>query len=202
MRITGGIARGRSIAVPKAGVRPTQDRVRAALFNILAPHVPGRRFLDLCAGSGAVGLEAWSRGAAFLCWVEADRRVRSVLQRNVESICDSRAEIVAADAVTFLKKKLVEQGFHIIFCDPPYEKLEKRGILRDILDAIRAGGLLLPGGLFVMEQDAAQAVGHSEGWRLVNDRVYGQTRLLFFRTSESSSGAESGPGVSRATQNV
>jgi 16S rRNA (guanine966-N2)-methyltransferase len=200
MRITGGIARGRSIAVPKAGVRPTQDRVRAALFNILAPHVPGRRFLDLCAGSGAVGLEAWSRGAGFVCWVEADRRVRSVLQQNVEPICDSRAEIVAADAVAFLKNKLVEQGFHIIFCDPPYEKLEKQGILSDILDAIRAGGLLLPGGVFVMEQDAKQAVGRYEGWRLADERVYGETRLLFFRISDPLSGTES--EVSSVTQSA
>jgi len=128
--------------------------------------------------------------------VEVDRRVRSVLQQNVAQICDSRAEIVAADAVTFLKKKLVEHGFHIIFCDPPYEKLEKRGILGDIRDAIRTGGWLLPGGLFVMEQDAKQAVSHHEGWRLVDDRVYGQTRLLFFRMSDPLSSTTPGSGVS------
>jgi len=202
MRITGGIHGGRHVRVPKAGVRPTQDRVRAALFNILAPQVPGCRFLDLCAGSGAVGLEAWSRGAEFVCWVEPDRRVRTILQENVDELCDSRAEIVASDAVTFLKKKLVERGFHIIFCDPPYEKVGKQGILSEILGAIRTDGLLLPGGLFIMEQEATQPVGHHDGWRLVDDRVYGQTRLLFFRTSDLSSGTEPGSGASSATQSA
>ena len=193
MRITGGVLRGRPIGVPRTGVRPTQDRVRAALFSILAPGIPGCRFLDLCAGSGAVGLEAWSRGASAVCWVEEDRRVRSFLEKNVKALCDSRAAVVGCEAVTFLKKRLVAEGFHIIFCDPPYDRLGKHRLLSDVLEALRGGDSLLPGGLVVMEQDADQDVCRHEGWRLVDDRGYGQTRLLFFRSGEAPSGAGPAP---------
>ena len=180
MRITGGVLRGRQINVPRSGVRPTQDRVRAALLSILAPRIPGCRFLDLFAGSGAVGLEAWSRGAEFVCWVESDRRVRSVLEANVTTLCGSRARVIGADAVGFLKKRLVEPGFDIIFCDPPYDKVGEVGILRQVLDAV-PDGMLRSGGMLIMEQDAGERLEPHEGWGLRDDRVYGQTRLRFFQ---------------------
>lgn len=185
MRITGGILRGREITVPKSGVRPTQDRVRAALFSILAERIAGSRFLDLFAGSGSVGLEAWSRGAEVVYWVEADRRIRSVLQANVERLCDARATIVGADAVRFLKKRLVAPGFDIIFSDPPYNKLGKSGELDELLDALRESDLLRPGGLFIMEQGAGEGFESREGWKLADHREYGETRLRFFRRTES-----------------
>jgi 16S rRNA (guanine(966)-N(2))-methyltransferase RsmD len=88
MRVTGGTLGGRLLKVPKGdAVRPTQDMVRQALFSSFATLVPGSRFLDLFAGSGAVGLEAWSRGAAYVCWVESDPRAFRVLKENVETLC-------------------------------------------------------------------------------------------------------------------
>ena len=192
MRITGGMLGGRQIKVPRAGVWPTQDRVRAALFSMLAPRLPGRRFLDLYAGSGAVGLDAWSRGAGFVCWVESSRRVRAVLEENVRGLCDSRARVVGAEAVAFLKKRLVEPGFDIIFCDPPYEQVRRECVRRELFSALREAGALQPGGLVVVEQDAGGDAGQPEGWQLVNDRVYGQTRLQFFRLG--------GPPAARARE--
>jgi 16S rRNA (guanine966-N2)-methyltransferase len=180
MRITGGELRGRQIRVPKSGVRPTQDRVRAALFSILAERIAGARVLDLCAGSGSLGLEAWSREASFVCWVEADRRTFSILEGNVRELCGARTGLFCMDAIRFIKKRLVTEGFHIIFCDPPYEKMGRDGMLGDLLEALGAGDILMPGGLFVMEQDAGEGLCRHTGWRLVDDRVYGQTRLRFF----------------------
>lgn len=189
MRITGGTLGGRQIKVPKTGVRPTQDRVRAALFSILVSRIPGCRFVDLFAGSGSVGLEAWSRGAEFVCWVESDRRVRMILESNVNELCDSRATIMGVDSIHFLKKKLVDPGFDIIFCDPPYDKIGHRGMQDVLLDAAR-GGVLRPGGLLIVEQDAGERLAPHEGWGLVDDRVYGQTRLRFFRQVEPPDGIE------------
>jgi 16S rRNA (guanine966-N2)-methyltransferase len=181
MRITGGILRGRQVKVPKSGVRPTQDKVRAALFSILGARVPGCRFLDLFAGSGAVGLEAWSRGAEWVCWVEDDRRVQQVLDANVHQLCDSHTTVFGMDAERFLKKRLVEPGFDIIFCDPPYDKLGKRGTLDQILRAVQESDRLLPRGIFIMEQNAEEGPGMHENWELIDDRVYGQSRLRFFQ---------------------
>lgn len=89
---------------------------------MLGERVPGCRFLDLFAGSGAVGIEAWSRGASFVCWVEIQPRVCSLLEENVESLCDGRTRILRWNAEQLLKKGLDEEPFHIIFADPPYQK--------------------------------------------------------------------------------
>lgn len=185
---------GRQIRVPRTGVRPTQDRVRAALFSILASRIPGSRFLDLFAGSGSVGVEAWSRGAEFVCWVESDRRVRKILEANVNELCDSRATVMGVDAIQFLKKRLVDPGFDIIFCDPPYDKIAHRGIQDVLLDAAR-GGVLRPGGLLIIEQDAGEHLAPYDGWRLADDRVYGQTRLRFFRQMEPPDGIAGTTGL-------
>lgn len=124
MRVTGGILRGRRIMVPGNLARPSQDRVREALFSVLGNAVEGAEFLDLFAGTGAVGLEAWSRGAGFVCWVESNRRVLSLLRSNLRLLCgdSSTTQIVGADAARFLRKGLAKRRFDIIFADPPYDK--------------------------------------------------------------------------------
>jgi len=170
--------------MPKAGgVRPTQDRVREALFSILAGRVAGARFLDLFAGSGAVGLEAFSRGAEAVCWVEAVSRVRRTLKRNVDDLCGRNGRIVGLDAVRFLKKGLAERPYDIIFADPPYAG-DGRGGVVELLDAVRERGWLATDGLFVFEQSASEPAVEVGGWRMADERAYGAARLVFYTIKE------------------
>ncbi|MCK5850195.1 MAG: 16S rRNA (guanine(966)-N(2))-methyltransferase RsmD [Kiritimatiellae bacterium] len=185
MRITGGILRGRRIRVPGTGVRPTQEMVREALFSIIGARIEGCRFLDLFAGSGAVGLGAWSRGASFVQWVERDKRVFRLLEQNVSDCCDEGAKVRAGDVAGFLKQKRVSVPFDIVFADPPYADARvgdgKKCWLEMLLDILVSSGTVLPDGLFVMEQGADEALCDHNGWKLELDRKYGQSRLRIFR---------------------
>ena len=178
VRITGGMLGRRLIRVPKTGVRPTQDRVRAAVFSSLAERIPGARVLDLFAGSGALGLEAYSRGAASVCWVESDRRVLAVLQENVRQLCVPLAgdiQVVPDDVLRFIRGAPPGMAFDLIFADPPYD--QDGGWLKNILYAISAGSILAPTGLLIVEVSARSAVVPWLGWRLVMMREYGETRI-------------------------
>jgi len=172
--------RGRRVRVPGRAVRPTQDRVREALFSILGERIVGSRFLDLYAGAGTVGLEAWSRGAAFVCWVESDRRVLRVLEANVEACCEDRVLVHAGNVVRFLKKGLAIEPFEIIFADPPYGR--GRGSDRPVervMAALPGSGCLAEGGMVILEERSGTESGPGSGWVCVDEREYGQTRLLF-----------------------
>ena len=180
MRVTGGEACGRILAVPKSGdIRPTQDRVRAALFNMLAAEVAGADFLDLFAGSGAVGIEAWSRGARRVTFVEADRRHVAVLRRNVETIFGRSPYAVCADVYRWLAA-YAGAGFDLGFADPPYALGEEKGYA-SVLATLAARGVIRPGGAFVAEMTAVQQAEETPGWELVRDRTYGKTRLCIWR---------------------
>lgn len=182
MRVSGGTILRREIRVP-AGIRPTQDKVRAALFNSLGEAVVGARVLDLFAGSGALGIDAWSRGASLVCWVEADRRVARTLKENVRNLCGGGAptEIRQIDAMFFLKKGWTGQPFDMILADPPYDREGKIGWLDQLLLALEEGGMLAHGGLLVFEQGVSENVPERSGWSMLRDRKYGDTRLLIFR---------------------
>ena len=182
MRVSGGTISRREIRVPH-GIRPTQDKVRAALFNSLGKAVVGARVLELFAGSGALGIEAWSRGASRVCWVEADRRAAKTLKENVQNLCGGGAptEIRQLDATLFLKKGWTGQPFDIILADPPYDREGKTGWLGQLLPLLEEGGMLAPGGLLIFEQDVSEYVPERPGWSLLRDRKYGETRLLIFR---------------------
>ena len=181
MRIVGGEFGGRQVAAPKGmEVRPTQDRVRAALFNMLQHDVAGVRFLDLFAGTGAVGLEALSRGAASATFVESDRRHADCIRANVASLGldPSRATVVQADVFAWLSAAAAVFG--VVFADPPYDLCAERGF-GGILEALSARNMVAPGGLFVSEMRANQTAGEIAGWDLCRNRVYGQTRLAVYR---------------------
>ncbi|HYX29776.1 MAG TPA: 16S rRNA (guanine(966)-N(2))-methyltransferase RsmD [Pyrinomonadaceae bacterium] len=125
MRIITGKHRGRKLkSPPSLATRPTSDRLRETLFNILAPRIEGARFLDLCAGTGAVGIEALSRGALHVTFVDQSRRMCALIEVNLRSLKIDEAEfkVVCADAVEFLRHfgKREAPGFDIIFFDPPY----------------------------------------------------------------------------------
>ncbi len=184
MKIIAGTAKGLSLYVPKGEVRPTQDRVRAALFNILTPLLPGARMLDLCCGTGSVGLEALSRGAAYACMVDASRSACQAAMRNYERAKLSGGRIVQADCLTFVRHS--HESFHLIFADPPYCK----GIGdRDMIAELLTGGVaerLLPDGFFIAEAQVGYGVGDRlsrvfPGWDIVDERTYGKNTLLFYR---------------------
>lgn len=181
--------RGRRIDVPARGVRPSQDRVRSAVFSSLAEFIPGARVLDLFAGSGAYGLEAYSRGAAGVCWVEVDGRIAAVLRRNVESLCgvsgrpaaDPQPEtvLVRDDVERFLRRGAELGGFDVVFADPPYE--QAGDWVKKLLSLLQAGSMLKPAGLFVMEVSNRTLLTPMLGWELWKERVYGETRMGVFR---------------------
>ena len=187
MRITGGEFGGRNLKVPKTdAIRPTQDRVREALFNIIQFEVPGADFLDLFAGSGAVGLEALSRGAKSTTFVEANRRHLVVLKENLETFAgrtlDTRRETVAADAYRWIAT-YSGPGFSIGFADPPYALGEEKGYA-SVLATLAERGVIRPEGLFIAEMTAVQKAEETPGWELVRDRTYGKTRLCIWRRTK------------------
>ena len=182
MRITGGEFGGRNLKVPKSDeIRPTQDRVREALFSILQTEIPGSEFLDLFAGSGAVGLEALSRGAKKATFVEANRRHVAVLRENLEGcrVQPAAAEVVAADCYRWLST-YAGSGFTIGFADPPYALGEEKGYAQ-VLATLAARGVIREGGLFIAEMTAVQKAEETPGWELLRDRTYGKTRLCVWR---------------------
>ena len=182
MRITGGEFGGRNLKVPKSdAIRPTQDRVREALFNIIQFEVAGSEFLDLFAGSGAVGLEALSRGAARVTFVERERRHLTVLKENVDGfrVQSTAVDVVSADAYRWLST-YAGPGFTSGFADPPYALGEEKGYA-SVLATLAERGVIRPGGLFVAEMTAVQKAEETPGWELVRDRTYGKTRLCIWR---------------------
>jgi len=189
MRITGGEFGGRNLKVPKSdAIRPTQDRVREALFNILQCDIADADFLDLFAGSGAVGLEALSRGAASATFVEANRKHVAVLRENLEALLGSsrssgastsRAAVVSADCYRWLST-YSGSGFSIGFADPPYALGEEKGYA-SVLRTLAERGVIREGGLFIAEMTAVQKAEETPGWELVRDRTYGKTRLCIWR---------------------
>ena len=177
MRITSGIYKGRVLSVPKTDlIRPTQDRVREALFSIIQVEVPGADFLDLFAGTGAVGLEALSRGAKSATFVEAEGRHLTHLKKNLGNV---RANVIRADVYRWIAS-YSGPGFSIGFSDPPYALGEDRGY-ETVLGTLAARNVIRPDGLFIAEMTAHQLSEDPPGWELLRDRTYGKTRLVIWR---------------------
>ena len=180
MRITGGELGGRNLKVPKSDlIRPTQDRVREAMFNSLQFKLGGSTFLDLFAGSGAVGIAALSRGAKSATFVEQDRRHLAVLKENLAAFALSSATVISADVYRYLAN-YTGAGFDFVFADPPYALGEEKGYA-SVLATLTGRGVVRVGGLFVAEMTSAQKVDEATGWELLRDRTYGKTRLAFYR---------------------
>lgn len=175
VRIIGGLWRGRRLRFPGApGLRPTSDRRRETLFNWLAPDLPGARCLDLFAGSGALGFEALSRGAAMVVLVEASREVAAALAENRRELAaEDRAEIVHAQAARYLGRSA--QPFDIVFLDPPFAKPVLAG---ETLERL-AAGWLAPGALVYLELAArAERPRIPPGWQLRREQAAGDAHML------------------------
>ena len=181
MRIAGGEWRGRALKAPPGDeLRPTQDRVREALFSMLMHETPGARVLDLFAGVGGVGLEALSRGAAECTFVEFVPRHLAFLRANVAALsAEARCRLVRADAYAWLET-FEGAPFDVAFADPPYELGVQKGYAA-VLATLAARNVVAPGGLFVAELTSRQTPEESPLWDLCRDRTYGQTRLAVYR---------------------
>ncbi len=183
MRITAGEFGGRNLLVPKSdAIRPTQDRVREALFSILMAEIPGATFLDLFAGCGAVGLEALSRGAAAVTFVEMNRKHVEVLKKNVATLLSPPHCGVAIHLADVYKwvQTYTGSGYTIGFADPPYKLGEEKGYA-DFLNTLATRNVIRPNGLFIAEMTAHQQAEETPGWDLIRDRTYGKTRLCIWR---------------------
>ena len=182
-RIVGGAAKGRRLAVPARGTRPTSDRAREALFNSLASLVDldGARVLDLFAGSGAVGLEGLSRGAAAVTFVESDRGAVEVLRRNVANVGLPGAVVVRSAAASYLVASGADEPYDLVFADPPYGLVEDA--LTVLLRTVADPRWLRPGGIVVVER-SARGVGPSwpDTIEPVKDRRYGEGVLWYGRS--------------------
>ena len=180
LRIIAGELGGRRIRTPRGSrVRPTAERVREALFSILGGRVAGARVLDAFAGTGALGLEALSRGARQVVFVESSAQVLSLLRDNAESLgLAGSSEIVRADAVAALASGLVRGPFDLILADPPYDSAQAHRFL----EGVDRQACLSPGGLLVLERPASAADVPPGMARLRHARTarYGDTRLEFY----------------------
>ncbi|MFI4964459.1 MAG: 16S rRNA (guanine(966)-N(2))-methyltransferase RsmD [Caulobacterales bacterium] len=185
MRIVSGSYRGRALAAPQGeATRPTSDRARQAIFNILehaawSGGVRDARVIDLFAGSGALGFEALSRGAAFCLFVETDAAARGAIRENVEAMGLFGATRVHRRDATDLGARPGGDGpaFDLAFLDPPYAQ----GLGETALEKLAAGGWLAPGAIAVFERGAAEPHVSVAGFEPLDVRDYGAARVLFLR---------------------
>ena len=181
MRIISGLAGRTVLKVPPGELRPTTDRVREALFSMLAPTLSGKRFLDLFAGSGAVGLEALSRGAVGTVFVDVDPNAVSTIRANTaRTRLSEYANIIRNDVFTWLGSATGE--FEFVFADPPYKHSDgDRDFFTDLLSDDRLPGLVVEGGRLIVESAAQTDFGVAiDHWKLLDKRTYGGSCLWFF----------------------
>jgi len=188
MRIVGGRHGGRTLAAPKSqAIRPTADRLREALFNILTHSygdpVEGARVLDLFAGTGALGLEALSRGADFVLFVDDGAEARALLRGNVDALGAGGASKVYRRDATRLGPAHPMEPFGLAFLDPPYG----RGLAERALTSAHNGGWLTADALIVVEEAAGTAFATPEGFEEIERREYGDTQLVFLKLVPPSS---------------
>ena len=187
MRIIAGLAKGMTLTVPHAGVRPTADRIREAVFSSLGVRVVGACVLDLFAGTGALGLEAASRGAASVTFVERNRESLASLEKNIEAFQKNRGiacslALVRAEVAAQLKNFAVDgETFQLVFADPPYGNAAQ-GLLGDA----SLPRLLGKDGLFILESAKRDGLTLREPWEKMRESVYGDTRVDFLRVNTSS----------------
>jgi 16S rRNA (guanine966-N2)-methyltransferase len=184
MRITGGTLGGRALAAPGDNrVRPTSDKVRQAIFNILAHNdfgagLAGARVADLFAGTGALGIEAISRGASFCLFVEDSAESRALIRQNVEALgLTGVTKIWRRDATDMGPMSPGAGGpFDYVFLDPPYAK----NLLAPALASLRQGGWLSPNAILIAECAEDEKIA-ADGFEILDERVYGETRVTILR---------------------
>jgi len=188
MRIIGGTHRGRKLVDWEEGaIRPMRDFVRSALFNILVDMVPGARFLDLYAGTGSVGLEALSRGARSCVFVDSSAEACAIIRRNLDALDLLAVGEVFEGEVPRLIEELQRRGrrFDVVFVGPPYH----RGLVPATLELLGRGRLLSDDPVVIGEIHRSEAAEDAYGaLRLVDERRYGDNRLMLYRTARGGRG--------------
>ena len=184
MRIVGGRLGGRTLAAPKSqNVRPTSDRLRESLFNILAhgygDPITGTRVLDLFAGTGALGLEAMSCGAAVALLIDDGAEARALIRQNVEALGLGGVTRIFRRDATRLGAVHPNEPFGLVFLDPPYRK----GLAERALASLRDGGWLAPDALVVVEEAADAGFAAPEGFAEIERRRYDDTEFVFLRAA-------------------
>lgn len=187
MRIVAGTLRGRTLATPSHdGLRPTSDRVREAVFNILTHAVSptaieGARVIDLFAGTGALGIEAISRGARYCLFVETGSDARALIRRNVEAFGLTGVTRLFRRDATDLGPAGNMEPFDIAFLDPPYAK----GLGEKALQALLQGRWLKPGAVVVLEESAGAEIAIPEAFAEIDRRTWGDTTVHFLTAAET-----------------
>ncbi len=178
LRVSGGRLKGRVLRAPAGlATRPSAAKLRQALFNIIGPDIQGARVLDIFAGSGALGLEALSRGAARCLFVDQAPAAMKALKANIEALgLSGQARALIADAARPQAAIAAAAPFDLILADPPYG----RGLAAAVMELVARQGLLAPQGLLAIEHAPGESPPPPPGWRLVSERSYGQSRLSFF----------------------
>jgi len=183
MRIISGKYRGRKLkSPPSLQTRPTSDRLRETLFNVLAPRIKGAQFLDLCAGSGAVGIEALSRGAAHVTFVDRSRKMYALIETNLKllNVRDDEIEVASKEALEFLRRHTKNEAvaFDIMFFDPPYA-MDYEAVLDYVGE--QATRMLAEGGVIIVEhhrkKDVKEEVGGLKRYRMLKQ---GDSCLSFY----------------------
>ncbi len=186
-RIIGGTAGGRRLQTSRGSTtRPTSDRVREALFSTIESwcgSLSGLRFLDLYAGSGAVGLEAWSRGAGVVTLVESDRRAATLIRTNARAVGYRAAEVLGTSVAATLRRP-PRAPYDVVFLDPPYPLSVEE--VDEALSELDGQGWLVPGALVVVERSArTTAPSFPDGFTDVRERRYGETTLWYGHAAPS-----------------
>jgi len=182
MRITSGFLKNRQFNVPKMEVRPTMESVREAIFSSLGGRCDGLKVLDLFAGSGALGMEAWSRGAESVTFVEKNSTVWKNLQDNIQLLEHSdlgKTKCIKADAIRWLDR--AGGQFDLILADPPYDLPHA---LQQTLDGIASHSVLTEGGALVYELRLKGDFEISKEWKILRDKKYGKTRVLILKLNK------------------
>jgi 16S rRNA (guanine966-N2)-methyltransferase len=180
MRVIAGRAGGVRLMSPKNGVRPTMDRVKAAIFSSLGELVIDAQVLDLFAGTGALGMEALSRGANSALFVEQDRQSISAIEKNL-SKTKLTGRVRQQDVFGFLKNaRTAADKFQIVFADPPYDKMKSgEGFTEKLLGNETLPRLLESDGVFVLEKRPSEDVPSTKLWQVNRQKTYGATEVLF-----------------------
>lgn len=179
LRIIGGLWRGRKLSFPDVeGLRPTGDRIRETLFNWLAPEIQNARCLDLFAGSGALGIEALSRGAATSVMVERDSKAAAQLRINLEILKAGHGRTINTDVMELLRRGNTDAPYHIIFIDPPFQLK----LWQEVIEALEAGNWLADDATIYIESGRDDQYAPPINWQLHRDKHAGAVSYrLFYR---------------------
>ena len=192
MRVIAGTAGGMALQTPRSDLRPTMDLVKGAIFSSLGDAIIGARVLDLFAGSGGLGIEALSRGAQAVTFVESDRRSTVTIEKNLEKtrLAGPAAVVQSSDVFRYLDRLAAPGTFDIIIADPPYAKHPgDRDFTPELLGSEPLRAALAPGGIFVLEHLPGAELPLTGRWQCTRDKRYGATAVAFLLAVSAASPA-------------